>query len=134
MAKGKAKVKGCWSCGAEIRPDTQFCYSCGKPLAGPIESVITENAIAETDTSTEVNESLVDLERALGAQFPPEGDPKAKLTAAAAQRRTARRGTRKQTEVVWEPVDDGANRLYFLIVLLIFVVASVLVYFTVFSK
>jgi hypothetical protein len=116
MAEEIVEKPVCGNCGADVRPDTQFCYNCGKSV------------------SEGGNESLADLEKALAASRVNAGDSKAKLELAAAERRRARITSRKPPEVVWEAPTDGSNRLYFLIALMIFVLAVGIVLLTVFFK
>ncbi len=136
MALARVKDELCGNCGVDVRPDTQFCYNCGKPVVvrlGMAAQPEPQSATVEKKRPDE-NESLKDLERALGAEFPPPDEPKSKRDAAAAERRMARRGSRKQVEVKWEAVPEEANRVYYLVGILIFVGVAGLVFFTVFMK
>jgi hypothetical protein len=143
MAGNSRKKAGCPKCGAEIRPDTQFCYSCGAALvelareSTTIPAEITEVKADEVPASrpaSETESSLADLEAKLASDFPPADPAKSKLESAAAERKRARRISKKQHEVVWEPADDASYRLYYLVVLLVFVAAAAIVFFTVFLK
>lgn len=130
MAKAIVEKQVCVNCGADVRPDTEFCYNCGKSVAAKV----TEDGNKNEVSSAEPNESLVDLEKALAASRPVAGDSKSKREAAAAERRRARVGKRKPIEIAWEPPGMGANRIYLLVVLLIFVLVLATVFLTVFSK
>ncbi len=137
MAETSKKKTGCPKCGAEIRPDTQFCYSCGAALAeNAIEPAADDMAEASRDGSveSETESSLADLEARLASDFPPVDPVKTKLESAANERRRARRIAKKQYEVVWEPADGASYRLYFLVVALVFVAAAAIVLFTVVLK
>lgn len=137
MAETSKKKTGCPKCGAEIRPDTQFCYSCGAALAeNAIEPAADDMAEASRDGSveSETESSLADFEARLASDFPPVDPVKTKLESAANERRRARRIAKKQYEVVWEPADGASYRLYFLVVALVFVAAAAIVLFTVVLK
>jgi len=123
MAKVGKKAGTCGNCGLEVRPDTQFCYNCGKSVA-----------VATAEPGSEAKKSLEDLEKALAAEFPAVSESRSKLESAAAERRRARKGLRKPVVVVWEPIPAGGNRLYYLLALLIFVIVAGLVFFTVFVR
>ena len=102
-----------------------------------IPAEITEVKADEVPASrpaSETESSLADLEAKLASDFPPADPAKSKLESAAAERKRARRISKKQHEVVWEPADDASYRLYYLVVLLVFVAAAAIVFFTVFLK
>ena len=115
MAEPIAKKETCENCGADVRPDTQFCYGCGR-------SVAKTESVAEPDDS---NDSLRDLEAALAATRVDE-TPKSKIESAAAERRKARVAQRKQVEVVWEPA--GPRLSYFIAAAVIFLFVLLIVY------
>ncbi len=123
MAATEKDIRTCTKCGADIRPDTQFCYGCGTALTPTGNAVETAEPTAD-DAS---NESLADLERALAASR-VAGVPKSRLDSAAEQRRRARIGNRKQSGVVWEPA--GPSLIYFIAALAIFLIAAAIVFLT----
>jgi len=95
----------------------------------------TTSVEAESEKQPSASDnSLAELEAKLSSDFPPADQAKAKLETAARDRKRARRTTKKQFEVVWEPADAASYRHYGLVVLLIFVVAVAIVIFTVFLK
>jgi zinc-ribbon domain len=115
MAEPIAGKEKCANCGAEIRPDTQFCYGCGRAVARP-----GPPAKAEPPA-----DSLRDLEVALAASRVDDGS-KSKVETASAERRKARVAQRKPLEIVWEATGPGL--VYFIVaaVIFLFVVAVVL--------
>ena len=130
MAEAILEKEVCANCGVEVRPDTQFCYNCGKSVMAQ-----SSDGAAKVDSvSPEENESLADLEKALAASRPVLDDSKSKLETAAAERRRARVGHRKPLEIVWDRPGTDANRIYLLVVLLIFVFVVATVFVTVFWK
>ncbi len=136
MAKAVVKRKTCVNCGADVRPETQFCYNCGKSV-DELDSIPETDPRENGDNKTEATDakgSLVDLENALAASRLTANDAKIKLDSAAAKRRQARSGQRKPVEITWEPPTAGTNRLYTLAVTLIFVLVVAVVFLTVFYK
>jgi hypothetical protein len=114
----------CENCAADVRPDTQFCYNCGKPVAG----------YTETADASNVDDGLAALERALAADRPSVSEPRSKIETAAEARRRSRKGKRKTVEIVWEPASSEPNRVYLLFVILIVVLAGAVFFATVFSR
>ena len=134
MAEAILEKPACANCGAEVRPDTQFCYNCGKQLdedPPPIEKPadLIEPAIIES----EKNESLADLEKALAASRVNAEDPRSKLEAAARERRKARVAQRRPIEITWN-AGNGPNWAYLAAVAVIFLLVLMTVLLTVFWK
>ena len=129
MAEAILEQEVCLNCGAEVRPDTQFCYNCGKSVSQlPTPQAVKVANVAEKDSS------LADLEKALAASRIAENDPKSKIEAASAERRRARIGQRKPLELVWDRQETRLNWAYFLSVAVIFVLVLITVAVTVFWK
>lgn len=111
----------CSNCGADARPDTDFCYNCGKPMG--------EGSDPVTDFAPPIqkpqDDSLEILEKALAASRVDAGS-KEKIELAAAERKRARSNKRRSIDVIWEP--SGSNRIFFLIAILVFVIALAVVF------
>lgn len=129
MPEAILEKESCLNCGVEVRPDTDFCYNCGKPI--PLLPTDTQEADSEVD---EKDASLADLERALAASRIEAKDPRSKIETAAAERRRARIGQRKPIEMIWDRPEPDANWVYLLSVGVIFVLVLLAVYLTVFWK
>lgn len=118
----------CQECGAAVRENTIFCYSCGTRLA-PDDvkeaDTIPENGVgdARDDTRAALDELAVKLKA-------DETDDD-KLAKAAAQRKKARVRRHRPKEVVWEPIDDSANGIIVVVAVLTALAAGVIVLFTV---
>jgi hypothetical protein len=96
----------CPKCGADVRPDTQFCYNCGGPVAKEI-----------------VNEAPATN----GAAISESGDekrPAPGLRSAREIKRRERVFERRTKEVVWEPVLATPNTQ-------LIVVAAIVILFTI---
>ncbi len=110
----------CSNCGADARPDTDFCYNCGKPVGEVPEPPDTAPPIEKPQ-----DDSLEILEKALAASRVDAGS-KEKIELAAAERKRARSNKRRSIDVIWEP--SGSNRIFFLIAILVFVIALAVVF------
>ncbi|MEP6944425.1 MAG: zinc ribbon domain-containing protein [Acidobacteriota bacterium] len=126
MAEPKLEREVCVNCGAEVRPDTQFCYSCGKSVSKK-DAARAEVVPAQTESS----ESLAALERALAVSR-TEDAVKTKLDTAAVERKRARSGNRKPLEIVWEPL--GPSIVYFIAVAVLFILAAIVVFVSLASR
>src|SRR4051812_49059205 len=96
----------CPKCGADVRPDTQFCYNCGGPVAKEIVNDVPSTnggAISKTDD---------------------EKRPAPGLRSAREIKRRERVFERRTKEVVWEPVLTTPNTQ-------LIVVAMIVILFTV---
>jgi hypothetical protein len=71
------------------------------------------------------DDSLEILEKALAASRVEAGS-KEKIELAAAKRKQARSNKRRPIDVIWEPA--GPNRVFFLIAILVFVIALAVVF------
>ncbi len=71
------------------------------------------------------DDSLEILEKALAASRVDAGS-KEKIELAAAERKRARSNKRRSIDVIWEP--SGSNRIFFLIAILVFVIALAVVF------
>ena len=134
MPEATLESEICESCGADVRPGTEFCYNCGKSLGAeaPVAQDQTEESNGSNDNESRA--SLEDLETALAAEFPPTVEAKSRMESAAAARRRARKVFRKVPETVWEPAPEGLGRLYLLVAILIFIAAAAVVMVTVIWK
>lgn len=131
MAEAILKKEVCQNCGMDVRPDTQFCYNCGKSVSLP--EVDSNNEKTDVDLE-EKDASLADLEMALAASRLAANDSKSKIEAAAAERRRARTGHRKPLEVVWDRANNDSSWVYLFTVGLIFVLVLLTVLVTVVWK
>jgi len=105
MAETVIEKEACAKCGAEVREGTVFCYACGGRVAPAIEEQSSSDA-NETDPNTQA--ALDDLARKLSdddaaIQKPVNDD---KIAQAAAERKKARKATKREREFVWEPRSD----------------------------
>jgi uncharacterized OB-fold protein len=95
----------CAKCGADVRPDTQFCYNCG----GPVQENVTDG---DASTNGAVTETVDE-------KIPAPG-----LRSAREIKRRERVFERRTKEVIWEPVLTTPNTQ-------LIVVAAIVILFTV---
>jgi hypothetical protein len=115
MSAPDAEVKTleCAKCGADVRPDSQFCYNCGGPVAA-------EDAMPENGTPPKVDEKI---ER---STLPAPG------LRSARDIRRERSFKRKPREIVWEPIADSGREGILLLITGAIVLFTVIVIFLAF--
>ena len=96
----------CPKCGADVRPDTQFCYNCG----GPVFEELEKESLSTNGAA---------ISKAEDEKRPAPG-----LRSAREIKRRERVFERRTKEVVWEPVLTTPNTQ-------LIVVAAVVILFTV---
>ncbi len=125
MKKAMVEKAVCKSCGADVREGTQFCYNCGKSVA--------EDKAADAVDPEKTSGDLVDEE--IAKQFRIDEEPSAdKLAVAAAKRKKSRAGLRKPSEMVWEPADSRSSVLFFIVTIIITMIAAAVVFLAVYLK
>ena len=128
MPRTVVEQADCQQCGAAIRENTTFCYSCGNRLAAEgteKTEPVSKNGTAALDDDARA--ALDDLE----AKFKTDAAEDDKLAKAAAERKKARVRRQRPKEVVWEPRDDSSNLLVIVVATIITVAAAIIVLLTV---
>ena len=128
MTEAIVEKEFCSACGADVRPQADYCYNCGVAVSDSAakkepfppaevsavdnlthEKVIDEkpeknaDAAIKKDVIETVAAETPEAEKNFGSQIP------AKLTSAAAMRRKSKSFERKTVEVVWEEHDSAPN-------------------------
>ncbi len=91
MAEVAVKIPSCESCGADVRSESQFCYSCGSAVslnAGPL-----------------VKETAEESEAKMAPPRPP-------LTSAASIRKKKRAFNRQPIKISWDPPDRSPTAFF----------------------
>jgi hypothetical protein len=105
MAETTVENRVCQNCGADVRPNSLFCYYCGGSLA-PKAVVEAKNGDQPAKrTNALIIKNTTDqpiLKRVLPAEEP-------KLKSAAAMRRKSRRVQPKRIEIIWEEHENAPN-------------------------
>lgn len=125
MAEAILEKAVCFSCGADVREGTQFCYNCGKPITNGL-------ALNESD-SFDTDLEKVDISE-LRSEKNEKDDKADKLAAAASERKRSRVGQRKPKKVVWEEPEPMSNRIFVLVCILIAVIAALIVFLMLFVR
>lgn len=147
MADTLVTEKTCNSCGAEIRPNSGFCYSCGSavapeaPLAGNVtrklsddwfkgdlveeksKKNVSEKTEAETvETKTEIQSAEPSDSESSDENAPEIATEKrdlSKMDSAANLRRRGKSLQKKRVEIVWEEHDNAPNGWFIFIAVLL---------------
>ena len=101
----------CGKCGAEVRPGSLFCYSCGSEL---IEARSTETKLATAAPNGD------------GKKRP--GAESLELRSAASIKRSRQAGKRRQVEIVWEAAADGPSPLLIVATAVIVLFTAIIVF------
>jgi uncharacterized OB-fold protein len=109
----------CGKCGAEVRPDTAFCYNCGASVTGEAEASPNGQLVVENRESVVTNGASAKLEDRRPS--PP------KYESAAGLRRRSRLESRKPVEVTWEPETESVNLTFVIASICLLVVAIILI-------
>lgn len=142
MAETAVKNQICQHCGAEVRPNTQFCYNCGGSLATEIENVpIAQNIVESNNGNESKPTSKLKLEDALVAPIPkPEVveeskiEEETKLKSAATMRRKSKVFQPKRVEVIWEEYENAPDLWFVLAAVLLTLLAIGIFYMALYLK
>ena len=145
MAEAVAKEKVCNACGADIRPDSLFCYACGGSLESELAEIEKGESGAELDDVAQKESLGEDKDKdkkkeekvAVKAKSP---EPKAKdaekkeLKTAAALRKKPKNLGVKRVEILWEEHEEAPN-VWFLVGAVVFtIIGAVLFYIAMYLK
>lgn len=125
MAEAILEKAVCFTCGADVREGTQFCYNCGKPITNGLASTESDNF--------DKDQNKVDISEPRSERN-EKNDKADKLVAAASERKRSRVGQRKPKKVVWEEPGSMSNRIFVLVCVLIAVIAASIVFLMLFVR
>lgn len=147
MAETLVKEKVCNTCGADIRPNSVFCYNCGSAVAPQVPlnanktqklsdgwfkgdlvdeknnetvSEKTDNKIVETEEESRAEE--IAEEKIVEEKTPESKTEKrdlSKMDSAANLRRRGKSLQKKRVEIVWEEHDNAPNGWFIFIAILL---------------
>lgn len=139
MAETSVKNPTCRHCGADVRPDTQFCYNCGGAIASETQTVLMEETAVKSlprenvvenvngDSSKQTNK--LDIADVTGKPLDkPEINKEIELKSAASMRRKAKVIQPKKVEVIWEEHESAPNARYILVAVVLTIFAAVILY------
>lgn len=145
MAETSVENRVCQSCGADVRPNTLFCYNCGESLApklstGAKDEKNVSNAWFRENISEEKNgDKLSENKPAATIEATDRPIPKPPLTdepklkSAAAMRRQSKAYQPKRVEIIWEEY-DAPNGWFILATILIALFAVGILFLAIYLK
>ena len=133
----------CQTCGAEVRPNTLFCYNCGKSVAPEIvqdlprkrdggDVEFRENNAPGQKNDLGQTESTV-LRETIDEPIPILSE-EPKLKSAAAMRRQPKSVQPKRVEIIWEEHANAPNGWFILAAILLTLFAFGILYLTAYYK
>jgi len=145
MAETTIENRICQTCGVEVRPNTLFCYNCGKSVAleivqdlpqkGDVSNVGFQenNAQGQENGSGQTQATVVrdTIDKPIPKPIPGE-EPK--LRSAAAMRRKSKSLQPKQVEIIWEEHENAPNIWFILAAVLLTLFAFGVLYLTTYYK
>lgn len=137
MAETTVQQEVCKACGVDVRPNSSFCYNCGKPISvekngneGVSDVWLRENIAEEANEPAEKEAEIIkpnivlkESESEKAAAKHEEG----KLKSASAMRQKAKSYQQKQVEIVWEAAESVSNTKLILATILLLLFAGTLV-------
>ena len=135
MAEISVKNSTCRHCGADVRPDTQFCYNCGGAIALETKAVsqretavntpFRENIIENVNGDSSKKTNKLDIADVTGK---PIEKPEVELKSAASMRRQSKVIQPKKVEVIWQEHENAPNVRYILVAVVLTIFAAVILY------
>ena len=142
MALTLVQNKVCNACGADVRPNSLFCYNCGKSI---VEKTSEENLI-KAETSEEkvfeeketANSELIDNQAvaAVDTEAPEKTiiQEQAKLKSAAGLRRKPKSVQNRTIEVVWEEHENAPNVWFLSVAIFIMILVGTILFLAMYLK
>ncbi len=142
MAETSVKNPTCRHCGADVRPDTQFCYNCGgaiAPGAAPtvlekgnaVNSTLRENTVESANGNFSKQTNKLDITAVTGK---PIEKQEVELKSAASMRRKSKIIPPKKVEVIWEEHENAPNVWFILVAVVLTIFAAVVMYLAMILK
>lgn len=139
MAETSVKNSTCRHCGADVRPDTQFCYNCGGAIALAAEAVpqretavntpLRENIVENVNGDSSKKTNKLDIADVMGKPIEkPEVIEETELKSAASMRRKSKIIQPKKVEVIWEEHENAPNVWFILVAVILTIFAAVVLY------
>ncbi len=128
MTETSVKNEVCRHCGADVRPNSQFCYNCGGALAAATAANTKDSPKIVEPNNGDSSKQTTKLKLAEPSAVPlskPEIQEDSQLKSAASMRRKSKIYQPKQVEIIWEEPENAPNVWFILaaIVLTLFAVA-----------
>jgi hypothetical protein len=146
MAEISVKNPTCRHCGADVRPDTQFCYNCGGAIApdaaavvltkeNAVNSPLRENTVESVNGNFSKQTNKLDIADVTGKPIEkPEVEKEVELKSAASMRRKSKIIPPKKVEVIWEEHENAPNVWFILVAVILTIFAAVVMYLAMILK
>ncbi len=124
MAETSVKNEICRHCGANVRPNSEFCYNCGGQLAAETNLRNVPETIESVNGDAVKPTAKLEIENAAKPPLSVTTAEESKLKSAASMRRKSKIYQPKRVEVIWEEHENAPNGWFILaaIVLTLFAV------------
>ena len=145
MAETSVENRVCQACGADVRPNTLFCYNCGESLAPKIpggakdeqnvsNAWFRENISEEKNGGKSIENKPSAIAEATDRPIPkPTLTDEPKLKSAAAMRRQSKAYQPKKVEIIWEE-HDAPNGWFIVAAILIALFAVGILFLAIYLK
>ncbi len=145
MSQAIVEKEICRACGADVRPQADYCYNCGgavsasaigkKSSAASGDGGSTKEKTSEekTETNSKVAVDIIENQAAKIEKKEIVGE-QSKLKTAASLRRQSKSLERKTVEIVWEEHDDAPNILFLLGAIFLTLVAAAILFLAMYLK
>ncbi len=143
MALTLVENKICSACGADIRPNSLFCYSCGSAVSDekkPEENFTAEKSItvlSEVNEKKAINEMIAADEpenKIINEPEKPIVAEEIKLKSAANMRRKSKSFQNKKVEIVWEEHENAPNVWFISVAIVLAIAAAIVLFLAVYLK
>lgn len=142
MALTLVKNKVCNACGADVRPNSLFCYNCGGaivekiPAENPTETEVAKEEIIEEKEATDGN--LIESKTVANVKTDTIEKQvvreETKLKSAAGLRRKPKSVQRKQIQIVWEEHENAPNVWFLSVAIVIMIMVAAILFLAIYLK
>lgn len=145
MSQATVEKGICKTCGADVRPQADYCYNCGGAVS---TSAIEKKSVTASENVNSAEEKTIEEKPETNSKIAvdtienqaPKIEKKAsvseqtKLKTAASLRRQSKSLERKTVEVVWEEHDDAPNILFISGAVFLTLVAAAILFLAMYLK
>ena len=137
MTETSVKNEVCRHCGADVRPNSQFCYSCGGALAAETAANTKDSPKIVESNNGDLSKQTTELKLAEPSAAPlskPEIQEDGQLKSAASMRRKPKIYQPKQVEIIWEEPENAPNLWFILAAVVLTLFAAAVFYLAIYLK
>ena len=147
MAETTIENRICQACGADVRPNSLFCYHCGGSLATRAADIDSANengsaplrrieVEAENGGQPKARTRAVIIKKIVDQPIsnPTLTAAEPKLKSAAAMRRKSKRFQPKRTEIIWEEHENAPNGWFVFAAVILTLFAAGILFLAIYLK